>query len=235
MASEGVRYRGKSTGTDMRTFVSEGKANFLSLLGGYIVLGVFLTFVSIAVFTVIVFISLILSMILSFAFELGGSVGSMFNLLMIVFSPVGILIILVSNAFLQFFDVGVVVRDDKVIHALKNSYRMARQNPVSVAGYTVLRYILTVFFVVSPLVAFLKPSLVPPQFNEILLSFQNRYALYIFLFAVIGTVSNSILNTFHVAYYCELSDSSNLIDTSERSIHDDTTSTNTRISSGIEE
>lgn len=194
------------------TFVSEGKANFLQLLGGYLLFFVAFFVIGFVIFFVIGFIAGIMAVVLGAGGSMSGGspgglagLGTAFLLLVAVLSLFAFLLTMVLVAVLQFFDVGIVVGGDGIVESFRNSFGIARRNPWSVAGYTVLRYGV-MFLLLSPSYAVLFLS--PGPLSEGLMPLSGQYVLYYTAaLAVFGLIAAAVANTYHVSFYREITES----------------------------
>lgn len=194
------------------TFVSEGKDNFLRLLGGYLLFFVVLFVIGFVIFFVIGFVAGIMAVVLGAGGSMSGGspegfagLGIVFLLLVAVLTLLAFLLFMVVGAVLQFFDVGIVVGGDGIVESFRNSFGIARRNPWSVAGYTLLRYGV-MFLLLTPSYAVLFLS--PGPLSGGLMSVGGQYLLYYTAaLAVFGLFAAAVANTFHVAYYREITGS----------------------------
>lgn len=127
-----LAFDGKSP--DVGDFISYGEENFAPLLGAYLLLG---------------FIMVLVMMAFSFAIgvaALGASSGeagaSGMGAAMSLMVLVGMLGMFVAMLFLQFIDVAIVIGDFSAVDSFKESWRVFRENPISVLGYTTIRTLL---------------------------------------------------------------------------------------------
>jgi hypothetical protein len=184
--------------TSLETFVDVGKANYVRLLVAYLAL--------LALNLVLGFFVFIAAVVGGFAFFLRGSAEvplAVLAIVGIVGAIVG-LVYLVISFFVQFYGHAIVLDDLGPIEGFKRSIRRVRHNLVSVAGYTVLVFVLgglagAVFGAGS--------WLTTPETSSMLLGFQLSLPLIVVvavLIAVIATVAGGFFGIYSVAFYRRL-------------------------------
>ncbi|WP_267639440.1 DUF7847 domain-containing protein [Haloarchaeobius amylolyticus] len=124
--------------TGLSTFVEGGKEHYLTMLLS--------TLLYSAVFAAIGFVTAFV-LIIAGVFVIGLSAAGTGGVSMVSLGIVGVLVLLAVAVFfvlsmlLQFFSPAIVVDDADIGESFKRSYRLARENLVSVFGFTVLKAI----------------------------------------------------------------------------------------------
>lgn len=133
MAHEGLRER-----TNLDTLFSEGRDNYLSLLGGTLAL--------IAVTAVVLIFFVVAAFIVVFAIIFStvdsGNFGA-FGLLGVVVIGVAYLLGLAPLFFLQFYGPAVVVSGESAGDSIRRSYRLVRRNVLSTLGFDTVAFVVT--------------------------------------------------------------------------------------------
>lgn len=131
----GMAQEGLGEKTSLGTFAAEGKANYLRLLGGRLLLFAIILATSIGL-AIIAFA--VIFGIGAIGIASGSGVGSTFFALFVLVMVVGLLVMFVPLFFLQFYAPAVVVADRGVVASFKESYRLVRSNLASVLGFDVI-------------------------------------------------------------------------------------------------
>ena len=127
MADEAIR-----DSTSIGTFVSEGKSNYVSIFGAYLLL---------------IGINIVFGIIAFFVFFLGigasylGSTGGAGEPSILLPAAIGLLAglgYLLFNFFIQFYAQAIVIDDYSAVSGLKHSIGVVRQNILSTFGYSLL-------------------------------------------------------------------------------------------------
>lgn len=139
----GMAEEGLTESTGLRTFFSKGVSNYLSILGGGILVGVVFIVAYIAYLIVALIIGFSATAVLSAgertaAGFLGLGFGLVFTLLVLLAIPLFFLLYL----FLYFFDVAIVVSDERAWSGVKRSAGFVRSHFVSAFGFIIITGIL---------------------------------------------------------------------------------------------
>lgn len=137
MAEEGLIGR-----TSFGTFLAEARANYLRLLAGrFLLVGVL-----IAVYVAVVLVVLLVLFGLGAVGMATGGVGDFGPAILVVVALLVVfltLVVLTPLFLLQFYGPAIVVTDSGVVESFRRSYRLVRDNWVSVLGYDAVLVVLT--------------------------------------------------------------------------------------------
>lgn len=204
MVEEGLGGR-----TSLGTFLHEGRANYLSLLGGTVLYGL-IVFVVGFVFAIL---GLILAITGGAALGAGGVAdgvaGFGLGIGVLLFGLVTVVAIFVVIYFLQFFDTAVVVSDANATDCLQRSYRFVRANMLGALGFTVVWLAVSLvnavptFWLTLQSVAFSDPSAVQGTASLALPDLLPALALSL----VLSTLLGAFLQAYKVAFYVGQSES----------------------------
>lgn len=129
MANEGLSGR-----TSMGTFWKEGKAKYLRLLGGRLLLAAML----VGVYVVLVIVAIVFLLVFGAA-QIGADgingLGPLFLVLAVGFGVLALLVVLAPLFVFQFYGPAVVVTDGTLVASFTHSYRLVRDNLGSVLGF----------------------------------------------------------------------------------------------------
>lgn len=201
--------------TELGTLITRGKEKYLPLLVSFV--GFFAIMFAVGVVLGIAFAIIAVIGILATANPAtGAGLSTSGILLLAIIYLLFLLLILIPVAIFQFFDVGIVIGGDSIVETFQNSFRIARKNPSSVAGYTGVRVVFLIAQTV-PGIAVLWMASGGQTITQIH-NLQGQYLLYYLAVTVVaGTLLAPVLNTYHASYYREIAGVTNLIDKDEDS------------------
>lgn len=192
------------TGTStLGRFLADGKAHYLSLFGGGLVLGL-LTF---ALYFVVGIVGFIIAM---FVLGFGGMAGatSASVAVLAVGGLIGLLIILLPWLFLQFFPAAVVVDDLGLVDSFKRSGGMVKSNFLSVVGFDALALLVSLVAQIPTAylfyAVFQRAGGFPADQTIFDVLSTTELGIYLAMTIVIGTIVGSILYPYYVAYYDQI-------------------------------
>lgn len=186
--------------TSLSTFLEEGKHNYVSLFGAYLlILGASFVFgIVIAIGTV-------------FAVLVALGVGGSATLASVgIVAVVVVLLLFVPLLFVQFYGQAIVLDGEGAIGGFRRSIGVVRRNLVSVFGYTVLVFGVSIVF---GLLASVPVFLFRGQQTELYASMLPEVSTGVLVgLLALGVVVSSVLSglflTFSVAFYRRISGSS---------------------------
>ena len=207
----GMAERGLTGSAGLRTLFAEGASNYLSILGGSILFGV----AFIAVYIAYAIIALIIGFGASAVFSMGGGTGTgllglgfglVFTLLILLAIPLFFLLFL----FLYFFDVAIVVGDERAWSGIKRSTGFVRSNFASAFGFTIITGILGLiaaiptFWLIFSTGNFSSPSVGSGVFaGNVSMS---RVVLPALALIIFSTLFNAFIYAYKVALYAGLTE-----------------------------
>lgn len=131
--------------TRLDTFLSEGKSNYVSLLGAYLLL--FVTIFAVAfLFGVFAFVLMIagVAVMSSGGGAAGGAAGLGVGIVALVVVLLAALVMLAVGFFIQFFDVAIVVSDESALGGFRRSASFVRHNVLGALGFSVLYLLVSI-------------------------------------------------------------------------------------------
>lgn len=195
---------------DPAAFLASGRANYAQLLVAYLVAVVVVVLVAVPVVLVGGFVLTVAIVALSV------STGGLFqpSPLVLVVAAVGsvllLLPVLAVGALVQFFDVAVVLDDERGVDALRRSYRLSRTRTGNVVAYGLVRFAVgsvgslpLYYYLFSRLYA---ADLTDPGYTGATASVGSLggVAPYVALGVVLSAVGLALTFPAHVAYYRDL-------------------------------
>lgn len=195
MASESL-----SNHTSFRTFITEGRANYLRLFGAQI-----LFMILFAVAGVLWVITLFLTVFGTIgAFGTEGVAGIGLGALI----AVGLWLLIIGGLmlFLQFYNVAIVVSDTGVLGSFKQSAGIVRRNLASTIGYSIIYWTVNALAFIPGTWLFIRATNQPGNGGmsgmEVVSPMELGLALLFML--LVGTVVSGFLYVYHVAFYTQL-------------------------------
>jgi len=148
-----IRLQGLDGESVYSVFIEGGKKKYISLLVGSIILVGLIVVFTISIYT-ISFISILIPG--AIAFLLGRLIHELlgvvfFVIFILIISPLFFGLIFALNVFLQFYDIGIVALDYRVIDSFKESVNFVRARFNSVIGYTLIKSLAGTILVFIPL------------------------------------------------------------------------------------
>ena len=199
--------------TSLGTFVDEGRANYVSMLGAYLLFIAVMIAVSIAFAVVLVLIAVVGGFALGMGGAAGagavGGLGLSLGIIVLVFAF--LLGIFLLAYFLQFYDAAVVVSDEGAVGSLRRSASFVRHNLLSTLGFMAV-YVLVSIVAAIPIVwlSFSTADFTPataaatsqmmagPSLVELL--------PLILVTLVLSTLTSAFLYAYKVALYVDLAE-----------------------------
>lgn len=186
--------------TTAETFVSGGKANYVQLLIGYVVLVAANMVIAIGALVLLLVVGGVLFVLTP------DPTGALLPGVLVLFVLLFVLVYLLFVFFVQFYGHAIVIDDLEALDGFKRSVRVVRDNPVSTVGYSLLLAFLTGGFAlavggVSTLIV-LQVEQIPevPDLPVALLA-------GLVLVGLVGmAVVTALLLTFSVAFYRTVSE-----------------------------
>ena len=188
----GMAYEGLNGKTSFRTFLRQGKANYVSIFGAYILMFIFMIALIVALGIIGVTGGLLASSV--------GS-GGMGGTSLIIGIIVALLVLALAFGFVlftQFFGQAIVIDNRSAVGGFRGSISAVRGNKLSTLGYMVVLFLVSlVFGVLGSLIGVL-PALVGSQ-NILVVA----GILGIVLIVVTG-VLGAFTTTYGVAFYNQI-------------------------------
>lgn len=183
--------------TDLRTFLHEGRDNYLRIFGAYV-----LFFVAMVAFVIVLSLIGGIGGIAAISLgQAGGGTGTgVASLLAVIVVPLVVFVLFVAFVFfLQFFGQAIVLDDRGVIGGFKGSIDAVRGNKLSTLGYMVVVMLFSmVFSVIGALIGAL-PALVGA--NDVLVV----GGVLVVVLVVVTGVFGAFTATYGVAFYRHIS------------------------------
>ncbi|MEY7847592.1 hypothetical protein AB7C87_00090 [Natrarchaeobius sp. A-rgal3] len=202
MAYEGVR------GSPSFDHLMEGlEENWQRMIGAFVVLvmGYMTLMLTITVGIILLFLFGIVGADMSAGTGGGPAVLSALGVgFLLVMGLVALLVAVVGIA-IQFFDAAIVVGDADVIGSFKTSMSVARSNPISIVGYTILRGLLVYVPVVLAVLAGVTGGIAGGVLLSEDLAVFGGFALAFVVFVVSAPVIWTVLSVYHVSYFTHAS------------------------------
>ncbi|WP_162354538.1 DUF7847 domain-containing protein [Natrialba swarupiae] len=133
------------------------------------------------------------------------AVGSALGIGFVLVMAAIVLVVAAIGIAIQFFDAAIVVGDVGVIDSFKTSLSVARSNPISVVGYTILRGILAYVPVVLAVLAAVAGGVVGGMMMSEDIAFLAAFAFAFLVFVVAAPVVWTVLSVYHVSYFTRAS------------------------------
>lgn len=191
----GIIYAGRDGTAAVDDFVESIGDNYLSLLGGYVLLGVL---------SLTLIIGIALVSVFAFSASLQGlqSVGMVLKTL---YAAVAIFVAVIW-LLIQFFNIAIVAGDN-LVQSFRTSISMAFEDPISTFGFTLAKSLITTVILAIPylLVANSLSGLSTGTDTTIMTSLQNLGIILLagiaaYIFVALPAVL-IVTRTYHVAYF----------------------------------
>lgn len=198
MASESL-----TSQTSFRTFITEGKANYLQLLGAQILF--MILFAVAGILWTIAMILTVFGTIAALGTEglLGIGLSGLFafGLWLLIFG--GLML------FLQFYNVAIVINDTGVLGSFKQSVGLVRRNLASTIGYSIIYWTINAVTFIPGIWLFIRATNQPVggEMSGIEVVSPMELGLALLFMLLVGTVVSGFLYVYHVAFYTQLTTS----------------------------
>lgn len=204
----GMAEEATAGGTSLTTLLSEGSANYLTLLLASIIQ--LLIFALAGILWAIGLFVLVLSGGVALGGIGGGAgAGAALGIGVVIAAVLSLLVFFLPIYFIQFYDVAIVVSDTGALGAFKRSFGFVRRHLLSALGYTILAQVVNLLVLVPTFwLTYGAPlSLAEVQTAAQRMAGASTTETLVPLVAyslVAGTLVSSLLVTYRVTYYTSL-------------------------------
>lgn len=180
----------------LATLFSTGKSNYLSMLGGTLLVGI--------IVITVVFVSTIIAFVVLLSATVGATAGLTSGGVSLLLVAAVLLVFVPYFAvylFVQFYNVGIVVGGESAGSSLSHSVSLVRQNVLGVVGYTIVFMLLQLIGNLPGYAVLFLGALELTEAGEWVIASESLFAASGALILVLGTITMALAFTYHVTFY----------------------------------